>query len=68
MVQADPARLDLSLRKKNLGLNEITIQSLDNQPFSIKSFASTNCNCITAEIDPNTRYCQMLWMRFLPAQ
>ena len=50
MVQADPARLDLSLRKKNLGLNEITIQSLDNQPFSIKSFASTNCNCITAEI------------------
>ncbi len=29
MVQADPARLDLSLRKKNLGLNEITIQSQD---------------------------------------
>ena len=24
-----PARLDLFLRKKNLGLNEITIQSLD---------------------------------------
>ncbi len=48
-----PARLDLSLIKKNFGLDEITIQSLDNQPFSIKSFASTNCNCITAEIDPN---------------
>lgn len=28
-------------------------KSLGSQPFSIKSFASTNCNCITADIDPD---------------
>ena len=38
--------------EKNLGLGEITVKSLDEKPFSIKSFSSTNCNCITADIDP----------------
>jgi len=41
IVQATPAKLALSLRAKNLGLTEITIQTLDNNPFSIKTFAST---------------------------
>jgi len=53
IVQALPAKLNLSLREKGLGLNEITLHSLDNQPFSIRSLASTNCNCITADTDPN---------------
>ena len=52
IVQALPAKLNLSLREKNLGLNRITLHSLDNQPFSIKSLASTNCNCINADTDP----------------
>jgi hypothetical protein len=61
IVQALPAKLNLSLREKNLGLNEITIHSLDNQPFSIKSFASTNCNCITADADPPVAGAKHKW-------
>ena len=49
MVEATPARLNLSLREKNAGMPDIILKSRDGLLFSIKSFASTNCNCITAD-------------------
>lgn len=51
-VDYQPQRIDLLLNKENAGCPEITIRSLDKQPFSIKSFQSTG-DTITADFDPS---------------
>jgi hypothetical protein len=53
-VDYGPKKLDLSLREKNAGCSEITLVSLDGQPFSITSFKST-ADCITADYNPSIR-------------
>lgn len=53
LVEVTPQKLELSLRKENAGISEITLKSRDNKPFSIKGFQSTNHNSITADFDPN---------------
>ncbi|UCC97074.1 MAG: DUF1573 domain-containing protein [Phycisphaerales bacterium] len=50
-VAYTPRRIYLLLDGENAGCPEITLTSLDEQPFSIKSFTSTG-NSITADIDP----------------
>jgi len=47
-VDYEPRILNLSLRDENAACPQITIKSLDNQPFAIKSFKSTN-DLITAD-------------------
>jgi hypothetical protein len=47
-----PKMLNLLLGEENAGCPEITLSSVDNQPFSIKFFKST-LDCITADIDPS---------------
>jgi hypothetical protein len=49
-VDWEPKSLGLFLDKKNAGCPNITIRSLDNQPFSILEFKST-ADCITADYD-----------------
>jgi hypothetical protein len=49
-IDWEPESLRLFLDKKNAGCPNITITSLDNQPFSILEFKST-ADCITAEYD-----------------
>lgn len=46
-----PKALKLLLSEENAKCPEITLSSVDNQPFSIKSFQSTS-DCITADFDP----------------
>ena len=49
-VDWEPKSLGLFLDKENAGCPNITITSLDNQPFSILEFKSTD-DCITADYD-----------------
>lgn len=49
-VEHNPDRLNLLLKGENAGSPEITLTSLDKQPFSIKHFKSTG-NSITADYD-----------------
>ena len=49
-VNWKPKSLRLVLNKENAGCPNITIRSLDNQPFSILKFKST-ADCITADYD-----------------
>jgi hypothetical protein len=49
-VAYEPQRMKLLLKGENAACPEITLTSLDNQPFSIKDFKSTR-NGITADID-----------------
>jgi hypothetical protein len=49
-VDWEPKSLGLFLDKENAGCPNITITSLDNQPFSILEFKST-ADCITADYD-----------------
>jgi hypothetical protein len=49
-VDWEPKNLSLFLDKENAGCPNITITSLDNQPFSILGFKSTP-DCITADYD-----------------
>lgn len=49
-VAYEPQRMKLLLKGENSGCPEITLTSLDNQPFSINSFKSTR-DSITADID-----------------
>lgn len=49
-VDWEPKSLRLFLDKENAGCLNITIKSLDNQPFSILQFKST-ADCITADYD-----------------
>jgi len=51
-VDFEPKALRLSLKHQNAGCPQITISSLDNQPFSIRSFKSTS-NFITAAYNPS---------------
>jgi len=51
-VDYEPKRLNLLLKKENAGCGEIALFSLDDQPFAIKQFNSTN-NSITANINPS---------------
>jgi hypothetical protein len=53
-VDYEPKRLNLLLKKENAGCGEITLFSLDKQPFAIKQFQSTN-NAITADINPSVK-------------
>lgn len=46
----EPERLRLFLEEENSGCPKITVSCLDNQPFSILEFKSTN-DCITADFD-----------------
>jgi hypothetical protein len=51
-VDFEPKAVRLSLKHQNAGCPQITISSLDNQPFSIRSFKST-ANFITAAYNPS---------------
>jgi hypothetical protein len=50
-VAWDPPRFKLFLDEDNAGCPKITINSIDERPFSITEFKSTG-DCITADIDP----------------
>jgi hypothetical protein len=50
-VAWEPKRLRLFLDEDNAGCPKITINSVDNRPFSITGFQST-ADCITADFDP----------------
>jgi hypothetical protein len=57
-VDLQPRELELSLVQPNANCPEITLTSLDNQPFTVTAFASTD-RCIKAEVDspePATRH------------
>jgi hypothetical protein len=49
-IDYEPRVLTLSLKQPNGGCPDLTVTSLDKQPFAITSFKSTS-NCITAEFD-----------------
>lgn len=49
-----PERLRFSLEKGLPEVQEITLESLDGRPFSIKSFRSTG-DCVTADFDPSVK-------------
>jgi hypothetical protein len=51
-VNFEPKALRLSLKHQNAACPQITLSSLDNQPFSIRSFKST-ANFITAAYNPS---------------
>ena len=51
-VNYEPKNLNLLLGKSNAACPPIEIASVDNKPFSIKYFNSTN-NCVTADFDPS---------------
>ncbi len=51
-VHYEPQTLDLLLRRPNAGCPKITLTSVDNQPFSIRSFTSTG-DCVTANYNPS---------------
>ncbi len=51
-IDYDPNHLKFFLGEENVGVQEITLTSLDDRSFSIKSFIST-ADCITADIDPS---------------
>jgi len=53
-VEYEPKTLNLLLKKENANCPQITITSIDNQPFSISSFKST-ANCITAGFNPSEK-------------
>ena len=49
-VISEPDKLDYTLKGKNAGQGDITLRSLDNQPFSITKVESTG-NVVTANIN-----------------
>ena len=53
-VNYEPKTLRLSLKHQNAGCPQITLTSVDNQPFSIRHFKST-ANCITADYNPSAK-------------
>ncbi|MBN1805011.1 MAG: DUF1573 domain-containing protein [Sedimentisphaerales bacterium] len=53
-VAVEPQSLRLSLKHNNAGCPQIVLASVDNQPFSIRSFKSTG-NIITADYNPSVR-------------
>ena len=53
-VKCEPQTLSLSLKYQNAGCPQITLTSIDKQPFSIQHFKST-ANCITADYNPSLK-------------
>lgn len=53
-IDYKPKRLKLTLKEQNADCPEITLTSLDGQPFAITRFKSTG-NCITADYDPSVK-------------
>lgn len=51
-IVCEPERLKLVFDEDNAGCPEITIRSLNDEPFSIMGFKST-ADCITADFDPS---------------
>jgi len=51
-VDYEPKRINLVLNKENAGCPNITLTSLDGQPFSIKTFQATG-DSISADVDPS---------------
>jgi len=51
-IDYEPKRLRILIKGENAGCPQITLKSLDNQPFAIKSFSSSH-NCVIAEVDPS---------------
>ena len=51
-VACEPEKLQLVFDEENAGCPEITVHSLNNEPFSITGFKST-ADCITADFDPS---------------
>jgi hypothetical protein len=58
-VTWEPKRLNLVLDEENAGCPNITISSLDDQPFSILGFKST-ADCITADYDSSVKATQFV--------
>jgi hypothetical protein len=54
IVAYEPKTLNLLLKKENADCPQITLTSIDNQPFSINSFKSS-ANCITANFNPSEK-------------
>ena len=50
----EPEKLDFTLKGQNAGALELTVKSVDDQPFSITSFGATN-DAVTADFDPNQK-------------
>ncbi len=50
-IACKPNRLKLFLDEENAGCPELTVNSIDNQPFAITGIRST-ADCITADYDP----------------
>jgi hypothetical protein len=53
-VANEPKTLNLLLKQENANCPELTLTSMDGQPFSITSFKST-ANCITADFNPSEK-------------
>ena len=53
IIQVNPQKLQLSLRKDNGCIPDIQLESKDGRLFSIKAFQSTNHDSIAADFDPN---------------
>jgi hypothetical protein len=58
-IDYEPKKLDLMLMQPNGNCPTITISSIDNRPFSITSFKSTD-GCITADFDPSQQATQFV--------
>lgn len=52
-------KLELSPLKDNGGIDDIVVKSLDNKPFSITGFQSTN-NCIEVQFNPQEKATQFV--------
>ncbi len=53
-VECTPRALRLFLKRENAGCGDVTIRSMDGQPFSISSIKST-ANAISIDYDPNVK-------------
>jgi hypothetical protein len=58
-VAYEPQKVQIFLKGENAGCPEITLTSLDNQPFSIKAFKSSS-DCITADVDSSVEATKFL--------
>lgn len=58
-IDYHPKKLDLMLMQQNANCPPITIRSIDNQPFSITSFKSSD-GCITADFDSSQQATQFV--------
>ncbi|MFH1615090.1 MAG: DUF1573 domain-containing protein [Planctomycetota bacterium] len=54
-VDYEPESLNLRFDKENAGIPNIILTSVDGTEFSIRSFTSTNSDCITADFDPSEK-------------